>query len=87
MRSKIELHPMSQMTEACTGTYMIYKDYFWIVDKDYFWIVDKDNNLLKYRGMSWQCNAHKEVVETLKNSCYPECTVVQIPYVYSKISD
>ena len=79
MRSKIELHPMSQMSEACTGTYMIYKDYFWIVDKY--------NNLLKYRGMSWQCNAHKEVVETLKNSCYPECTVVQIPYVYSKISD
>ncbi len=79
MRSKIELHPMSQMTEACTGAYMIYKDYFWIVDKE--------NNLLKYRGMSWQCNAHREVVENLKNSCYPECTVVQIPYVYSKISD
>ena len=39
MRSKIELHPMSQMTEACTGTYMIYKDYFWIVDKE--------NNLLE----------------------------------------
>ena len=79
MNSKIELYPVKDMTEAKSGVYKIYKDFFWIVDKD--------NNLLKYRGMSWQCNAHKEVVETLKNSCYPECTVVQIPYVYSKISD
>lgn len=75
MKSKIELYPLKDMTEVKAGVYMIYKDFFWIVDKD--------NNLLKYRGMSWQCNIHKNIVEDLRDKCYPECSVLQLPYVYA----
>lgn len=79
MYSKITLYPLDQMTEPKGGIYKIYKDYFWIVDKD--------NNLLRYRDNTWQCNANKIIVEKLRDSCYPDCKIKQIPFVYTPWND
>ena len=75
----IEFYPLKDMTTPKGGIFKIYADHYWIVDKQ--------GNLLKYRGMSWQCNVHKEVAENIRNNVYPDYDVVQLPFVYTPWND
>ena len=79
MKNNIELYPIETLTEPKNGVYRIYKDYFWIIDKE--------NNIMKFKGMSWQCNVNQNVAENIRDKCYPGFTVLQIPLVYIEWKD
>ena len=66
--------PIVEVTTVRTGHFNVYKDYWWIVTPE--------EEILRFRGTSWQCNMNREIVEHLA----PEgCTVRQLPVVYIPI--
>jgi hypothetical protein len=61
------------------------KDGMFSIYADYWWVVTTDEELMFYKGMSPQCNASKRIVETIRNTQYPECEVRQIQFVFMPI--
>lgn len=45
---------------------------------DRYWIVTKDDEVLLYRGYSFQCNKNFSIVEKMIE-LYPECIIKNIP--------
>jgi hypothetical protein len=77
--------PMANLTEAKTGLYMVYANYWWVVTKEGELVFYKFGNSRKAYGAP-QCNAKKEIVEKIGLNYDFEFDAMQLPAVFIPIN-
>jgi hypothetical protein len=79
MRSKHQYYSLSDalVPPARNGTFYVFTDSWWIV---------VDDAVVKYRGVSWQCNKIKRIVEILAQR-HKNSSVVFFPILYVPFND
>lgn len=50
--------------------------------KDYWWVINANNEVMVYNGRSPICNANETIVKQMRDRNYPDCDVIQVPFVF-----
>ena len=79
-KEKIRKIKISEMIHPLDGIQCCHKDDWWVVTpagEIMFYVPGGVN--------SPQCNANKNVAEMIQRKLYPECEVIQIPFIFIRV--